>query len=438
MKQDLKTVTDENGAIFELGASLGKGGQGEVFRVKGGKQVVKLVYSKNDERMRRQFASVKRVDLRGIHVAKPLALLKRPLVGYIAEFLDGMIPISTLMSPGKSVLEWHIETGGLRRRLRLLAHLGEVLMALHAKGLIYADVSHHNVFVSEDLDFHEVWLIDLDNLTSESDPANTIYTPGFAAPELIRGHSGNTSLTDAWAFAVLVWQVLTLNHPFIGDMVNDGEPELEEQAFRAEVPWVGHSSDDSNLASTGLPAELMFGQKLMELAQRMFEVSVDDKLRRPGIAEWVEMLHATADQTIRCKGCKGSYLVNQAECPWCDEQRPETYRIFLHRWDASKRKVSDFKLGRLALSISEPLTLTERVTLAKSGPQARRPHVTILKVERGYQIIPESDAPIWVMDPNTKEEFEVKKRGQTVGEGGWLVFFDSTDRDQRVAILGAK
>jgi DNA-binding helix-hairpin-helix protein with protein kinase domain len=423
--------------MLELGTLLGKGGQGEVYRVKGGKRVVKLLHKGSGERMRRQFATVKRMDLRGIHVAKPLSLLKPPLVGYVAEFLDGMIPLSALIAPQESLAESYIASGGVRRRLRLLAHLGEVLLALHSKGLIYGDISHHNVFVSQDPNFNEVWLIDLDNLTCESDPARTIYTPGFGAPEVVKGLSGNTSLSDVWAFAVLVWQTLTLNHPFIGDMVNEGEPELEEAAMRGEVPWVGHLEDDSNQASSGIPSEMVFGTKLMELAKQTFEDGVNNRLNRPGIAKWVEVLHATADQTVLCRNCGGTFLANNRECSWCDTTRPNTSQITIRRWDPEKKKFA-LSLGKFAISANEPVTLTERSTRLVSGVGGRTPHVTIHKVDRGYKIMPESDSSVWVMDPHTKETFEVKRRGQTVGEDGWILFFEPRDHEQRVAVLGGK
>lgn len=440
MKQDTKTVTDENGAILELCASLGKGGQGEVFRVKGGKRVVKLMHRKNDERLRRQFASVKRMDLRGIHVAKPLTLLKAPTVGYVSEFLDGMIPLSALLRPSESLAEWYIASGGVRRRLRLLAHLGEVLLALHSKGLIYGDISHHNVFISEDPRFNEVWLIDLDNLTWESDPARTIYTPGFGAPEIVKGESGNTSLSDAWAYAVLVWQTLTLNHPFIGDMVSEGDPELEEAAMRAEVPWVEDSADSSNLASTGIPSEMVVGGKLRELARQAFEDGATDRLKRPGIAKWVDALHATADQTVLCEHCGGTFLANSQECSWCDEPRPQTSRVIIQRWNPEKKTVAlkGEKFGVFAVTPAEPVTLTERTTRLVSGVAGRTPHVSIQRVARGYKIVPETDSQVWVMDPETGGIYEVKRRGQTVGDSGWIVFFEPVECDQRVAVLGGK
>lgn len=47
--------------------------------------------------------------------------------------------------------------------------------------------------------------------------------------------------------------LLTLNHPLIGDYVSEGEPELEEEALKKVNYWVDHSKDNINERTTGLP-----------------------------------------------------------------------------------------------------------------------------------------------------------------------------------------
>ena len=42
-------------------------------------------------------------------------------------------------------------------------------------------------------------------------------------------------------------------------MVDDGEPELEEKAYRGELPWVILQEDYSNESSVGIPAEYVLG-----------------------------------------------------------------------------------------------------------------------------------------------------------------------------------
>ncbi len=85
---NLNEVTDETGAVHQLERQLGVGGQGVVWLVKGGRRVVKLLRRGDPEALRRQFLFVRRLDLSGLHVARPLAVLKAP---------------SSAMSPSSSV-----------------------------------------------------------------------------------------------------------------------------------------------------------------------------------------------------------------------------------------------------------------------------------------------------------------------------------------------
>jgi DNA-binding helix-hairpin-helix protein with protein kinase domain len=438
--QPIQQVIDETGAIHRLSQRIGAGGQGEVWLVEGGRRIVKLLSRRSDpEAMRRQFAFVRRLDLGNLHVARPIAVLRPPHIGYVAEFLGDMVSIKGLMeAPASGLLQWHIETGGLRRRLRLLAHAGEALAGLHGSGVVYADVSHNNVFVSEPVEALEAWLIDLDNLSHESDPARNIYTPGYGAPEIVAGTHGCTSLSDAWAFAVLVWHALTLTHPFIGDMVNDGEPELEEEAYAARLPWVGHADDDSNACSTGLPPELVMAGRLFELARRTFEEGIGQRTARPGVSEWVARLHAAADQTVRCGECGGTCFVTEASCPWCDEPRSQVTPVRIARWDPERGLVQGaMRLGQLPLT-ADGLALSRRITEGLSGKSGREAHVELKPVERGVIIRAVEGREAWVAPINKVQEQQhpVEERGRTVPANGWLVFFEKPDRPQRVAVLG--
>ncbi len=433
-------VTDETGAVHTLSRCVGKGGQGEVWLAQGGRRIVKLLTSGRDsEVLRRQLAFIRRLDLTGLHVARPIALLRPPHVGYVAEFLDDMVPIASLIkAPNSGLVQWHIDTGGLRRRLRLLAHAGEALSGLHSRGVIYADVSHNNIFVSEPIEATEAWLIDLDNLSHESAPDTAIYTPFYGAPEIVSGSHGCTSLSDAWAFAVLVWQTLTLTHPFVGDMVNDGEPELEDEAVAGRLPWVGHSTDDQNLCTSGLPSDLVVGVSLQSLARRTFEDGLTMRPKRPSVSQWVQRLHSAADQTLRCPGCKGTYFPTALECPWCEEPRPELQVVKIARWKPDHGIVQTaLRLGQYPLS-EEGLMLTRRITQACTGLAAREPHVELTLVPRGISIRTRPGFEAWVapVDRAQDERHAVTERRRIVPRNGWMLFFEDPAREQRIALLG--
>lgn len=458
----IRQVVDESGAIHVLSKKIGAGGQGEVWLAEGGRRIVKLLNHGSDaERLRHQFTLVRRLDLTNLHVAKPIAVLKPPHVGYVADFLGDMVPIKVLMkAPPSDLLRWYIDTGGLRRRLKLLAHAGEALMGLHARGVIYADVSDNNVFVSEPITALESWLIDLDNLSHKSDPRRALYTRGYGAPEVVQGRAGCTSLSDAWAFAVLVWQTLTLSHPFVGDIVDNGEPEEEDNAFAGRLPWVRHSTQDQNFCSSGIQPELVMGgppkdpkilkirseSLLLHLARKTFEHGLNNIKARPGVASWVDALHEAADKTIVCSSCKGSFYVSETECPWCGEPCPTIIPIQIVRWQPKDENLSP-ECGQIVntvLPMKLPLTnegvvLTRRVTQGLTGVAGREGHVEIMPVDRGMRIRTLTSLAAWVApaDQTHGKLHDVSSKGRIIPGKGWMIFFEESNKTQRVALIGA-
>lgn len=441
-----RAVTDERGGIHTLEHCLGQGAQGSVWLVRGGRRVVKLLSKRGDrEGLRRRIAAVRRLDLRDLHVAHPLALLRAPDVGYVAEFLDDMMPIGKLLSPpkGARAAAWYQETGGLRRRLRLLAHAGEALAGLGAHGLIYGDVSHHNIFVSAPVQATEAWLIDLDNLRADSDLENAVYTPGYGAPEVVAGKAGPTSLSDAFGFAVLAFNVLTVVHPFRGDLVEDGDPDLEEEAFAGRLPWVEHEGDPRNRSSRGIhPRTTVLGDRLLRLCRDTFEDGLHDRAKRPSVSKWVDRLHRGADLTISCRSCGSTHFASALRCPFCDAERGPVRQVRLHRWEPGRGIVDAMgTLDKLPLA-DEPVVLTRRHTRGETGPRARSPEVTLLPMDRGVRV-KAHDAPVWVTRPGGTggdDAVPVIGNGRVIEpadspEKVFTIHFEPVDTPHRVATV---
>jgi eukaryotic-like serine/threonine-protein kinase len=384
--REARTVTSIHGNRYRLGREIGRGGQGAVFAVEGERLAVKLLRDRSQrarEQMRNQLAMVGRLPLSDLAVARPIELLRDPDVGYVMELFAGMVPLRSLLRlPEKenSVVRWYFAGGGLRRRLRLLARAAEVLSELHGKGLVYVDPAPDNVFVSEDTDACEVRLIDTDNLRPSTSPGHAIFTPGYGAPEIVREAASSTSLSDAYAFAIIAFETLTLIHPFLGDFVQNGEPELEEQALSGALPWIDDPVDARNRTSIGIPRNFVLSDNLQEMFQTTFGVGRLKPAERPGMARWAEYLHRAADRTLCCPACRGHYYFNRKVCPWCGEGRPSFVVGAVLLWDptaprscgvgdlietpgivrdaAGKPRVID----AVVVTIGEEMVLTDRIT----------------------------------------------------------------------------
>ena len=337
-----KTVRDVNGGCYPLGRQLGRGGQGAVYACQSNPRVAVKISNlfgghQQAESLRQQLAVVKRFDLTGLPIARPIAMLAKPHVGYVMELITGMDSIATLFRPplsAPSIRDWYVATGGLRRRLLVLQRLATILSQVHGKGLVYGDPSPGNVLVSQSNDGTAIFLIDSDNLRTSSRPDDAfLYTPGYGAPELIAQRSGINSLTDVHAFAVIAFQVLALCHPLIGDEVDDGDPSLEESALCGDLPWIDHPDSTQNRSSRGISRDLVLSPILSRLFERTFNEGLNDPTRRPGLVEWTDALMTAPAVTLTCSHCGWSYYYSLKRCPMCDTPRPRCLVARIGIWD---------------------------------------------------------------------------------------------------------
>ena len=267
-------VVDSKNISYEVLEKLGEGSQGVTYLLKDKKHIVKLFnQSFDDNTTKSKINFLINLGLDKKVFAVPLRQITQPKNGYVSEFASGMIPLSSLKlgTENTNLAEWYLSSGGLLKRYNVLIRLAALLRALHSKGLAYCDLSPNNVFISEKSESDNVFLIDLDNLRYKTSIVNNIYTPFYGAPEVISNNAPNTTMSDCFSFAVLAYELLTLNHPLIGDYVSEGEPELEEEALKGKLPWVDHSEDNTNERATGLPSEKVMPEKLLNLFRKNFE-----------------------------------------------------------------------------------------------------------------------------------------------------------------------
>jgi serine/threonine protein kinase len=325
MEKKMKIIIGETtDAKYQLDKEIGRGAQGRVFSIKGGKYAFKLLGKKNSkdsQLLKRKISYIKTRDISDLNISKPIEQIKGEFLGYIMEIATDMMPLERLLKPTND-LNWWENTGGLKKRLTVLKNLSKLLSDLHSRGLIYGDLSPKNVFVSIDKDFAEVYLIDVDNITHLSKVGNAFYTPGYAAPELVKGISGADTYTDDYSFSIIAYQLLTLNHPFIGNYVNQGEPELEEDAYMGKIPWVEHSSNKINNSTVGIDSSITISKMMKKEFINSFEINILNKLKRTTTAKWNEVLTKSLTQILKCDNCYNTFFYNsELSCPFCGKSK---------------------------------------------------------------------------------------------------------------------
>lgn len=327
-----KTVHDTLGRPYRLGKVLGHGGQGVVFEESEGSHVVKVITSTRDrhELVRRYSWLITREFPKEANLVLPEALLAGDTTGYVMRRVKGHQRLTKLIHPvhasDTSLGEWYNnQTGGLRRRLLLSWQIARSFRLIHLRGLSYCDLSCDNILVSKDPRVISTCLIDLDNLsTPEAAEALVRGTPRYMAPEVLGGTHQPDPVTDAYSLAVVIHELLRLGHPFLGDGVNDGPPEMEEAALRGELPYIDHPEDKRNRCSTILPEKVVFPPRLSALFRQAFIDGVHDRWQRPTPGDFEDKCLNAALHLLACADCGASFLPpanvkpgEDVRCPWC-------------------------------------------------------------------------------------------------------------------------
>ena len=203
------------GHACPLGVQLGAGGMGQVFAVDhpiAGELAVKLL----QEALLGEAVFVDRVAKEGCAAARVahanvVRIVDHGMTGagvpFVAMARISGLPLGSLIHDGGPM--------SLARIRRIATQLLAGLAAIHAAGLVHADLKSDNLL----LDAHDrLTIIDFGlarEATSTDDHHLISGTPEYMAPELIRG-KGISPKSDLYAVGVILYELLTGTTPFAG------------------------------------------------------------------------------------------------------------------------------------------------------------------------------------------------------------------------------
>jgi DNA-binding helix-hairpin-helix protein with protein kinase domain len=199
---------------------------------------------------------------------------------------------------------------GFRALARAGVGLADGFLQLHTKGLCYRDISEGNVVF--DPITGDVLIADNDNVGIDGEVPRVAGTPGFMAPEVVRGEAVPSTRTDRFSLAVLLFLMFMINHPFFGRKEFEIDC-LDDTAFDRlvgfEPVFIFDPDDESNRPVPGVHDNAiqrwsLYPRSVRSLFIRSFTDGLHDPAHgRVAEVEWRGALAQLHDTVVQCPVC---------------------------------------------------------------------------------------------------------------------------------------
>jgi serine/threonine-protein kinase len=219
---------------YEVGALLGKGGMGEVYRARDATLARDVAIKVLPGELTEDPESLARLD----REARALASLDHPNVAsiYGLEQADGIRFLVMQLVEGEDLAS-RLRRGAvpIDDALAIAGQMALALEAAHDKGIVHRDLKPANIKIDPGsrvkvLDFGLAKALDAGEPDAElaNSPTRTratlagviLGTAAYMSPEQARGLRVDKR-SDIWAFGVVLWEMLTGRQLFSGDTVSD-------------------------------------------------------------------------------------------------------------------------------------------------------------------------------------------------------------------------
>ena len=221
--------------------------------------------------------------------------------------------------------------GNWKMRVKIAINMAKSMSHMHNAGLCHGDISYSNILV--DPRNGDMRWIDLDGLVIPRDPylrPAVEGTPDYMAPELIRKMATPSINTDRHSLAVLIYQLLLINHPLRrpGQKQRDDMGGLKisaEEQTRLELGeyavYVENPNNKINWPTNSYIGSEIYGKEFKEKMRITFVDGLKNPNKRTDAFMWWVTLKNIHDDLIQCKNpsCVQKYYPKtpNKKCPWC-------------------------------------------------------------------------------------------------------------------------
>lgn len=308
---------------FSVAELIGKGGEGEVYAIKGRSgQAVKIynagLRSKREDKVRAMVGEglAVKTDL----VAYPAEVVtdnRGNFLGFVMRLVSGYRPLHELYSPKSR--QRHFQKADYRFIVHTALNVARAVGKVHQTGCVIGDLNHSGVLVAQDA---TVALIDADSfqfrLNGKSYPC-VVGVPDFTPPELHGKNLASVERTiehDNFGLAVAIFHLLFMGrHPYAGRYSG---PDISMGDAIAQNRFAFSLARQSATRTTPPPGALtldLFPDAAVSAFEQAFGLNAG---ARPGGSDWIAALTKLEGSLNHCSRVKTHYFPSSAKrCVWC-------------------------------------------------------------------------------------------------------------------------
>lgn len=302
---------------------IGKGGEGEVYAIKGRSGLAVKIYN-TDLRARRE-DKVRAMVGEGLAVKTDLVAYPGEIVtdrrgnflGFVMRLVSGFRPLHELYSPKSR--QRHFPKSDYRFIVHCALNVARAVGKVHQTGCVIGDLNHSGVLVAQDA---TVALIDADsfqfNLNGKSYPC-VVGVPDFTPPELHGKNLASVQRTvehDNFGLAVAIFHLLFMGrHPYAGRYKG---PDISMGDAIAQNRFAFSLTRQATTQTSPPPGALtldLFPDAISRAFENAFGLTPS---ARPSAMDWINALNNLEGSLNRCSKVKTHYYPSAAGgCVWC-------------------------------------------------------------------------------------------------------------------------
>ena len=324
-------IGKERVSVAEL---IGKGGEGEVYAIKGRSELAVKIYNtslraKREDKVRAMVGE--RLAFQTDLVAYPGEVVtdcRGNFLGFVMRLVSGYRPLHELYSPKSR--QRHFPKSDYRFIVHAALNVARAVGKVHQTGCVIGDLNHSGVLVAQDA---TVALIDADSfqfsLNGKSYPC-VVGVPDFTPPELHGKNLASVQRTiehDNFGLAVAIFHLLFMGrHPYAGRYKG---PDLSMSDAIAQNRFAFSLTRQASTQTTPPPGALtldMFPDAISRAFESAFGLTPSARL---SAMDWIHALSTLEGSLNRCGKVKTHYYPSAAGgCVWCKLTANSSFDMF--------------------------------------------------------------------------------------------------------------